>query len=44
MLPHATSYNSSGSKASGRPLGSTSNGNDVNEQKQDYDQNYQQSI
>lgn len=44
MLPHATSYNSSGSETSGRPLGSTSNGNDVNEQKQDYDQNYQQSI
>lgn len=44
MLPHATSYNSSGSKTSGRPLGSTSDGNDVNEQKQDYDQNYQQSI
>ena len=44
MSPHATSYNSSGSESSGRPLGSTTNGNDVDEQKQDYDQNYQQSI
>lgn len=45
FYPHATSYNSSGntSKAVGRELGTTNNGNEVDEQKIEYDQNYRQS-
>jgi len=39
---HSTSYNSSGDKSSsgGRPSGTTNDGNEVNEIKQDYDENY----
>lgn len=47
MKPHATSYNSSGSKdnkESGRPVGSTSDGNEVDEKKSEYDKNYNQSV
>ena len=47
MKPHATSYNSSGSKdnkESGRPTGSTSDGNEVDEKKSEYDKNYKESI
>lgn len=44
FTPHATSYNSAGdTKESGRKMGSTNNGNEVNESKQEYDQNYEQS-
>ena len=39
FTPHATSYNSAGdTKESGRKMGSTNNGNEVNESKQEYDQ------
>lgn len=46
MKPHATSYNSSGSEDSnvGRPTGSTSNGNEVDEKKSEYDKNYEKSV
>lgn len=46
MKPHATSYNSSGSEDSnvGRPTGSTSNGNEVDERKSEYDKNYEKSV
>lgn len=45
FVPHKTSYNSSGDDVSdgGRPLGSTENGNEVNEKKQEYDANRQES-
>ena len=45
FVPHKTSYNSSGDSASdgGRPLGSTENGNEVNDQKQEYDMNRKES-
>lgn len=46
LAPHQTSYNSSGNSdagAVGKPLGSTSDGNEINEQKQAYDQDYEQS-
>ena len=45
FTPHPTSYNSSGDSANvGRPSGSTSNGNSVDESKMEYDQNYNQSV
>lgn len=46
MKPHATSYNSSGSEDNnvGRPTGSTSDGNEVDEKKSEYDKNYKESI
>lgn len=42
LTPHPTSYNSSGDEenSSGRPSGTTNDGNEVNEKKQEYDQNY----
>lgn len=45
FTPHPTSYNSPGDKSgeNGRPKGATEGNNDVDEKKQDYDQNYQQS-
>lgn len=45
FTPHPTSYNSSGDESgeNGRPKGATEGNNDVDEKKQDYDQNYQQS-
>lgn len=44
FTPHPTSYNSSGDQGEvGRPVGSTNNGNEVNEGKREYDSNYQQS-
>lgn len=45
FTPHPTSYNSSGAESgeNGRPTGATEGNNDVDEKKQDYDQNYQQS-
>lgn len=45
FTPHPTSYNSSGDKAdSGRPTGSTTGNNEVDENKMEYDQNYNQSV
>lgn len=45
--PHSTSFNSSGNNAeensSGRPKGSTQNGNEQNDKKMEYDENYQNS-
>lgn len=52
LIPHATSYNSSGNttntttsttKKVGRPKGSTNSGNAVNEKKQAYDETYELS-
>lgn len=45
FTPHPTSYNSSGDESdkNGRPKGATEGNNYVDEKKQDYDQNYQQS-
>lgn len=46
FVPHKTSYNSSGSDSTdenGRPFGSTVDGNEVDESKQELNQNYQQS-
>ena len=45
FTPHPTSYNSSGDETSdgGRPNGSTEGDNSVNEKKQEYDKNYQNS-
>ena len=45
FTPHPTSYNSSGDKAdSGRPTGSTTGNNEVDENKMEYDQEYNQSV
>ena len=45
FTPHPTSYNSSGDKAdSGRPTGSTTGDNEIDERKMEYDQNYNQSV
>jgi hypothetical protein len=46
FTPHPTSYNSSGSSDStvGRPTGSTSGDNSINESKQEYDSNYNTSV
>lgn len=47
LIPHATSYNSSGSNsdsASGRPSGSTEGDNEINEKKQEYDVEYTNSV
>ena len=45
FTPHPTSYNSSGDKSdSGRPTGSTTGDNEVDENKMEYDQNYNQSV
>ncbi len=45
--PHSTSFNSSGNNveenSSGRPKGSTQNGNEQNDKKMEYDENYQNS-
>lgn len=47
FIPHSTSFNSSGNSSeennSGRPKGSTENGNEVNDSKTEYDENYQKS-
>lgn len=55
LLPHPTSYNTSGTQVTsnnegadddstgGRPKGSTEDGHETNEKKQEYDENYQQS-
>lgn len=45
LTPHPTSYNTSGSDeiGAGRPMGGTNEGNDVNEKKQEYDNNYRES-
>jgi hypothetical protein len=44
--PHPTSYNSSGDTddTGGRPSGSTTGDNEVNENKQDYDSDYNSSV
>lgn len=44
FTPHPTSYNSSGGDSVGRPTGSTSSGNEVNEQKQAYDKEYTEGV
>lgn len=45
FTPHPTSYNSSGDKVdSGRPAGSTTGDNEIDERKMEYDQNYNQSV
>ena len=46
LTVHPTSYNSSGDESDsegGRPSGTTNDGNTVNEQKMEYDQNYNQT-
>lgn len=44
LSPHATSFNSSGNLENvGRPSGSTAKGNEINDQKVEYDKNYQES-
>ncbi len=44
LSPHATSFNSSGNLENvGRPSGSTAKGNETNDQKVEYDKNYQES-
>lgn len=47
FIPHATSYNSSGDNSNdelGRPLGSTNEGNEMDEQKMEYDIEYTKSV
>ena len=44
LTPHATSYNSAGDSESGRPSGSTEDGNELNEKKQEYDIEYNQGV
>ena len=44
FTPHATSFNSSGDiNSNGRPSGTINRGNEVNEEKTEYDKNYQKS-
>lgn len=46
LTPHSTSYNSSGNSddnSGGRPSGSTNKGNDVNDEKMEYDKDYNQT-
>lgn len=44
LTPHSTSYNSSGDTSNGgRPIGSTTGDNEVNESKQEYDQSRNQN-
>ena len=44
LTPHSTSYNSSGNDSEvGRPSGTTNDGNEVNDSKQEYDENYNQT-
>ena len=46
LTVHPTSYNSSGDEESngGRPSGTTNDGNEVNEKKQQYDENYVKQV